>query len=197
MIIKATVKCLMSPPHTSNSWTNEKWYICLSSKCVEIDIVINIQVFCDAYYAIYKYFYKYNVHVIYKNLVHITLKVPLSARLKVKVSYLEYKVKWKYTICHLFIYVWCFWAITKMYVIGLYDHSLFFGRKILLPNTCTIHTAWKSSLVVQNREMVSCTVQTRHNLTPKQTQSWPWVCLGLVLFKFVSAIGSIQVSSWD
>lgn len=26
MIIKATVKCLMSPPHTSNSWTNEKWY---------------------------------------------------------------------------------------------------------------------------------------------------------------------------
>lgn len=152
MIIKATVKCLMSPPHTSNSWTNEKWYICLSSKCVEIDIVINIQIFCDAYYAIYKYFYKYNVHVIYKNLVHITLKVPLSARLKVKVSYLEYKVKWKYTICHLFIYVWCFWAITKMYVIGLYDHSLFFGRKILLPNTCTIHTAWKSSLVVQNRE---------------------------------------------
>lgn len=154
MIIKATVKCLMSPPHTSNSWTNEKWYICLSSKCVEIDIVINIQIFCDAYYAIYKYFYKYNVHVIYKNLVHITLKVPLSARLKVKVSYLEYKVKWKYTICHLFIYVWCFWAITKMYVIGLYDHSLFFGRKILLPNTCTIHTAWKSSLVVQNRENV-------------------------------------------
>lgn len=44
MIIKATVKCLMSPPHTSNSWTNEKWYICLSSKCVEIDIVINIQI---------------------------------------------------------------------------------------------------------------------------------------------------------
>lgn len=132
MIIKATVKCLMSPPHTSNSWTNEKWYtgICLSSKCVEIDIVINIQIFCDAYYAIYKYFYKYNVHVIYKNLVHITLKVPLSARLKVKVSYLEYKDKWKYTICHLFIYVWCFWAITKMYVIGLYDHSLFFGWKI-------------------------------------------------------------------
>lgn len=52
MIIKATVKCLMSPPHTSNSWTNEKLYICLSSKCVEIDIVINIQIFCDAYYAI-------------------------------------------------------------------------------------------------------------------------------------------------
>lgn len=45
MIIKATVKCLMSPPHTSNSWTNEKLYICLSSKCVEIDIVINIQIF--------------------------------------------------------------------------------------------------------------------------------------------------------
>lgn len=44
MIIKATVKCLMSPPHTSNSWTNEKWYIWLSSKCVEIDIVINIQI---------------------------------------------------------------------------------------------------------------------------------------------------------
>lgn len=101
--------------------------------------------FCDAYYAIYKYFYKYNVHVIYKNLVHITLKVPLSARLKVKVSYLEYKDKWKYTICHLFIYVWCFWAITKMYVIGLYDHSLYERYSYLIH----VHTAWKSSLVAK------------------------------------------------
>lgn len=31
-------------------------------------------------------------------------------------------------------------------------------------------------------KVVSCTVQTRHNLTPKQTQSWPWVCFGSFLF---------------
>lgn len=31
-------------------------------------------------------------------------------------------------------------------------------------------------------KVVSCTVQTRRNRTPKQTQSWPWVCFGSFLF---------------
>lgn len=45
-------------------------------------------------------------------------------------------------------------------------------------------------------KVVSCTVQTRHNLTPKQTQSWPWVCFGSFFFLFVSALGLIRVSTW-
>lgn len=64
------------------------------------------------------------------------LKVFLLVRLKVNVSYLEYKDKWKYIICYFFIYVWCFWVIIKMYVIGFYDYFLFFGWKILLRNIC-------------------------------------------------------------
>lgn len=98
-----------------NKYSNFLW-------CILCNIQVFLQVQCTC---------------LYKNLERMILKVPLLARLKVNVSYLEYKDKWKYTICHLFIYVWCFWAITKMYVIGLYDHSLFFGWKILLRNTCT------------------------------------------------------------
>lgn len=64
MITKATVKCLMSPPHTSNSWTNEKWYICLVKQvcrnwyckkysnflwCILCNIQVFLQVQCTCY----------------------------------------------------------------------------------------------------------------------------------------------------
>lgn len=59
-----------------------------------------------------------------------------------------------------------------------------------------VHTAWKSSLVVQNREsgQLYSADQTQPN-----TKADPKLTLGLLwifLFLFVSALGLIRVSTW-
>lgn len=45
-------------------------------------------------------------------------------------------------------------------------------------------------------KVVSCTVQTRHNLTPGRPKADPRSALDLSFFKFVSALGLILVSTW-
>lgn len=97
-------------------------YLLVKQQCVEIDIVMNIQMFSDDYYAVCKYVYKYIQEYCTWNFLSAFM---LISKIKGQGQLLGIQSQMK--VHDTSPLVFSFGAIIKIYLIGIYDNSLFFG----------------------------------------------------------------------